>query len=108
MESKKPNVKDTVGGTLPWILDITSYCGPRWPVRMTLGKRSCPLLLLLVPHAVRDEKVLLEEILREVVKGFVVGAQAIGRRDAGDAGEFVHVLYHVSDDLPEARDGIPE
>ena len=63
------------------------------------------LLLLFVQHAVRDQEVFLEEILGEVVESLVVGTHAIGGRNAGDAGEFVHVLYRVSYELLGERDG---
>lgn len=38
------------------------------------------------------QKILLKKILGEVVEFLVGGAEAIGGGDAGDAGEFVHVL----------------
>jgi len=45
-----------------------------------------------IQHPVRDEQVPPEEVLCEIVKGAIFGAEAVCGCDAGDAGEFVHVL----------------
>lgn len=40
----------------------------------------------------RNEEVPFEKILCKIVEGAVLGAETVGGGDAGDAGEFVHVL----------------
>lgn len=40
----------------------------------------------------RDKQVFLKEILGEIVEFLVLGAQTVGGRDAGDAGELMHIL----------------
>ena len=50
------------------------------------------MLLAAISHSVRDEQHLAEELLGKVVELHVVGTETIGDRDAGDAGELVHIL----------------
>ena len=39
-----------------------------------------------------NEEIALEEVLCEVVKGAVFGAETVSSSDAGDTGKLVHVL----------------
>lgn len=44
----------------------------------------------------RDEEILLEQVLGKVIEFLVIRAHAVRGRDAGNAGHFVHVLVMKS------------
>ena len=50
------------------------------------------LTLSLVPHPMRHEQVLAEELLGKVVKFCICGAQTIRGRDAAHTGHLMHIL----------------
>lgn len=45
-----------------------------------------------IPHSMRQEEVLGEEVLCKIVKGDIFGTETVGGGDAADAGEFMHIL----------------
>lgn len=48
----------------------------------------------------RQEEVLSEEVLCEIVKGDILGTEAVGSGDAADAGKFVHILLEKNVNPP--------
>lgn len=67
-----------------------------------VSSTSNPSLILLVPslllstvyYPVRDQKVLAEEVLSEVIELNVVGAKSVSSSNTAHASQLVHVLRH--------------